>query len=374
MPFPIYGQRPTVLLTNDDGPPSVSSPNIFTFSKALQAAGFDVKVVVPTGQMSWVGKAYRIKETITLSYFYPIGPDGLQGETCDVSRPLKEGETAEWILLSGTPATCANIGLHHIYPGQIDLVISGPNHGRNSSTAFTLSSGTIGATLSAALSVPIPGPPGHPSSPSLHETHIPCIAVSYGPILGSAATHHTTPKTLALANDAAVEACQRLWGDWGREPEGGLVQVYSINVPLDEDVLAKDKRRFCWTTIRRNTYGSLFRSVDFRAEPQHHHELSSEQDAGPGATSEHHPALSDSETRALTPSHGPRAFRFAPDLTPITLAGPDSLPEGTDAWACAKGFVSITPIRAEYAGMREGGCGFASDGEGFITPGQFWAA
>lgn len=81
MPFPIYGQRPTVLLTvsvplepsfpnqpssravaamnslthqqNDDGPPSVSSPNIFTFSKALQAAGFDVKVVVPTGQMSW---------------------------------------------------------------------------------------------------------------------------------------------------------------------------------------------------------------------------------------------------------------------------------------------------------------------------------
>jgi hypothetical protein len=119
--------------------------------------------------------------------------------------------------------------------------------------------------------------------------------------------------------------------------------------------------------------GSLTHTFS-RAEPQHHHELSSEQDAGPGATSEHHPALSDSETRALTPSHGPRAFRFAPDLTPITLAGPDSLPEGTDAWACAKGFVSITPIRAEYAGMREGGCGFASDGEGFITPGQFWAA
>jgi hypothetical protein len=65
-----------------------------------------------------------------------------------------------------------------------------------------------------------------------------------------------------LANDAAVVACQRLWADWGREPESGLVQVYSINVPLDEEVLAKEKRKFCWTTVRRNTYGSLFRSVD----------------------------------------------------------------------------------------------------------------
>lgn len=26
-----------------------------------------------------------------------------------------------------TPATCANIGLHNLYPGEIDFVISGPN-------------------------------------------------------------------------------------------------------------------------------------------------------------------------------------------------------------------------------------------------------
>lgn len=160
--------------------------------------------------------------------------------------------------LISTTSSCSDNALLLLVADHTTLF----SDGRNSSTAFTLSSGTIGATLSAALSVPIPGPPGHPSSPSLHETHIPCIAVSYGPILGSAATHHTTPETLALANDAAVEACHRLWADWGREPEGGLVQVYSINVPLDEEVLAKDKRRFCWTTIRRNTYGSLFRTVD----------------------------------------------------------------------------------------------------------------
>lgn len=26
-----------------------------------------------------------------------------------------------------TPATCSNIALHNIYPGEIDLVLSGPN-------------------------------------------------------------------------------------------------------------------------------------------------------------------------------------------------------------------------------------------------------
>lgn len=29
------------------------------------------------------------------------GPDGLEGDICDTPRPLKEGEEAEWILLSG---------------------------------------------------------------------------------------------------------------------------------------------------------------------------------------------------------------------------------------------------------------------------------
>jgi tubulin--tyrosine ligase len=55
----------------------------------------------------------------------------------------------------GTPSTCANIGLHYI-AGEtpFDLVISGPNFGRNSSTVFTLGSGTIGGAMEAALVYP----------------------------------------------------------------------------------------------------------------------------------------------------------------------------------------------------------------------------
>jgi hypothetical protein len=48
-----------------------------------------------------VGKAYAISDIITVSYFYPLGPDGLTGDISEVSRPLKEGETMEWVLVSG---------------------------------------------------------------------------------------------------------------------------------------------------------------------------------------------------------------------------------------------------------------------------------
>jgi 5'/3'-nucleotidase SurE len=39
------------------------------------------------------------------------------------------------LKLSGTPATCVNIALNHIYKGiDFDLVIGGPNFGRNITT------------------------------------------------------------------------------------------------------------------------------------------------------------------------------------------------------------------------------------------------
>ncbi|KIJ30958.1 hypothetical protein M422DRAFT_186528 [Sphaerobolus stellatus SS14] len=69
-----------------------------------------------------IDKAYHIKETVRGRYYYPKHPDG-HGETSEVSRPLREGEVAEWILLDGTPATCANVALHNLYPDEIDLVV-----------------------------------------------------------------------------------------------------------------------------------------------------------------------------------------------------------------------------------------------------------
>ncbi|WVQ82228.1 5'/3'-nucleotidase SurE [Cryptococcus sp. DSM 104549] len=384
-PIQLYGDRPVVLLTNDDGPPGAASPNIYSFCKTLQTRlGWDVRVVIPNTQKSWVGKAYAINDIITASYFYPLEPDGLTGEVTDEPRPLKEGETMEWVLLSGTPASCANIGLHILYPGEIDLVISGPNYGRNSSTAFALSSGTIGAALSGALSVPIPGPSDRPS---LHTEHIPCIAVSYCVV-----TRPFTPRILELSANVAADVCKRLVDGWGEdeklpkadgERERGLVQIYSVNVPMVEDVLERGMP-VCWTKLWRNAYGNLFKATTLDktsydpgdvvahpdeptiSEPPRNADPST---AGPAAA----PPPSSSDPSEPPAPVWPRKFLFAPDKTHIMDPDMSLVPEGTDAWAFDKGYVSVTPLRAEYAGVEDGDWGFAGERDGKVVgPGSIW--
>lgn len=46
------------------------------------------------------------------------------GEISETPRPCKADELAEFVLLDGTPSTCANIGLYNLYPDAIDLVVS----------------------------------------------------------------------------------------------------------------------------------------------------------------------------------------------------------------------------------------------------------
>jgi broad specificity polyphosphatase/5'/3'-nucleotidase SurE len=124
--------------------------------------------------------------------------------------------------------------------------------GRNSSAAFALSSGTLGAALAATLSVPIPGPS---SASSLHSDHIPCIAISYGVV-----SRPVPPRALELANEVSADICQRLIDDWGHEDATGRsVQIYSLNVPLVTEQLEEDRRKVCWTNMWRNTYGQLFK-------------------------------------------------------------------------------------------------------------------
>ncbi|TYJ57020.1 5'/3'-nucleotidase SurE [Cryptococcus floricola] len=419
-PLPTYTDRPVVLLTNDDGPPCASSPNIFSFCKLLQSKlGWDVRVVIPDCQKSWVGKAYAISDVIAASYFYPLEPDGLHGDITTERRPLKEGETMEWVLLSGTPATCANVALHNIYPGEIDLVVSGPNHGRNSSTAFALSSGTLGAALAASLSIPIPGPS---SRPSLHETHIPSIAVSYGVV-----TRPVSARLLELATETAVDVCQRLFNSWGEDdgPGGkGLVPIYSVNVPLVEANLEEGARKVCFTDMWRNAYGGLFKVtqldpslswwsneskpkpgpqtklVSAAASTASLHTVQSDRkcqgqpqasssdnhlrskvsfDPGDHAASWDQRSTTNQPQNVEAPLHskssaaGPNAlptstnslktsaaddkqlkFHFAPNMKPLLFPDEKDVPEGTDAWAFAKGWTSVTPMRAEYACVAHG--------------------
>ncbi|KAJ7630963.1 survival protein sure-like phosphatase/nucleotidase [Roridomyces roridus] len=295
-----------VLLTNDDGPPSEWSPYLFGFYKHLLQLGYDVKVVIPSAQKSWVGNSFRITEVTAGHFYYPTEPDGLTGETSETARPLKAGEVAEWILLDGTPSTCANVALHNLYQ-DIDLVISGPNLGRNTSSAFALSSGTLGAALSASLS------------------NKRSIAVSYGTV------HRPTPTTyFEPAHLLACRIIQHLCDNWG-EDEGGLrgeVDLYNVNIPLVEGLLSEEGLQVHKTTMWRNTYGRLFKSV----------------------------AASVTQTGS---THGPLAFKFSPSMEGLIHPDESMVPVGSDGYAMFKGWASVTPLRAGFAEP-------ATNGEGGI--------
>ncbi|KAI5124642.1 hypothetical protein M0805_004251 [Coniferiporia weirii] len=344
-------ERPRVLLTNDDGPPGIDSPYIFGFAQHLaRDLGWDVKVVIPSSQKSWIGKAYHIKEITKGRYFYPRDPDGI-GETSALSRPLKidEGEFAEWILLDGTPATCANIALHNLYKDKIDLVISGPNFGRNSSAAFTLSSGTIGAALSSSLS------------------HCRSIALSYGTV-----QRPVPPGLFKPAHRLAGQIIQGLWFKWGMDTgstRNGEVDLYNVNIPMADTLLSDEGMRIVWTTIWRNAYGRLFKahaldsgSVDKAPDGGPDAQLSNDkgnlinqsEDSSTISTlaSSQVPTINMDALNmntALAANHAPElVFEFAPDMS--GLIGPRiAAPVGSDAWAIERGWASVTPLRASFA-------------------------
>ncbi|KAH0395526.1 sure-like protein, partial [Aureobasidium melanogenum] len=137
-----------ILVTNDDGPPSnESSPYILAFVRALEEAGHEVSVILPSEQRSWIGKAHIIGKDVQATYYWPETEE----HGSPKSQESKQGKP--WVLVNSTPATCSQLGLAHCFKDRkpIDLVVSGPNYGRNTTAIFALSSGTLGAALEAAV-------------------------------------------------------------------------------------------------------------------------------------------------------------------------------------------------------------------------------
>ncbi|RUS31180.1 sure-like protein [Jimgerdemannia flammicorona] len=277
---PIFLDRPLrVLITNDDGPPGEESPFIEQFVEALEAIGWDVSVCIPDSQKSWLSKSFLIKDHVHTSFFHR--------DTNTISKTRRAA--SDWTLLSGTPATCVNIGLHHIFKNtQFDLVIAGPNFGSNSSTTYTLSSGTIGAALDAALC----------SKKS--------IALSF-------AFYSSDFKYSAIKNacNMAIDVIVYLWKT-NKWPENGL---FNVNVPVVEGACPVKM-----TQIHRNFYGSLFKRVVEGDNEQNGKKILMDGDD----------AEYEVRTHVETGDHQV-SYRFAPDVT--SLLDPGNLPEGTDAWA-----------------------------------------
>jgi len=336
--------------------------------------GWDVQVVIPSSQKSWIGKAFHIRDTIKGRYFYPREPDG-QGEISNRSRPLKPGEVGEWILLDGTPATCANISLHNLFPGEVDLVISGPNYGRNTSAAFALSSGTLGAALSTALS------------------KVRAIALSYGNF-----QYPTPPEFLDPANALSVRIFDSLWNDWGRDDDPahskaitiedleedvhktlalkqarglreGEVDLYAVNIPMVPSLVKPEGLQIVWTRLWRNAYGRLFESQPTLRPKEHapHPEIQTKAEDP-----------SEVKSTAENEADDRLVFTFNPDFKDLIHPELSTLPIGTDAWAIHNDLVSVTPLRASFAEPGAGSMGLGSEwqenplGGPWARGGRYW--
>ncbi|GAA5995009.1 5'/3'-nucleotidase SurE [Rhodotorula paludigena] len=338
MAAPTGARKLRILLTNDDGPPSGPgghSPFIYPFARQLAAQlDADVRVVVPASQRSWVGKAYHIAEKTTGVYYYPAGEDGTEGESHELPRERRDGEM-EWILLKGTPATCASIALHNLFaPDSFDLVISGPNFGRNTSTAFALSSGTLGAAMAASLS------------------GAKAIALSWALMDG----YKPPPKEFVdAASKASCDVVKRLTElGWGSGDE--QVDVYSVNVPLLPEIVSAPEVR--WTSMARTNYGRLFKSTP------HPDSAASQNKGGPAAVAEPQDAAAaassssaaeagdaqGSELLGVKDEHKSEKlhFVFAPDISALVSPKMEDLVEGTDKHAIHTGAISVTPIRSAF--------------------------
>lgn len=172
----------------------------------LQRAGHLVSVAIPAASRSWIGKAHLIEASLTA---HSVHPDSFRDDgTWDES--YESNAENEWVVIeNGTPASCTQLGLYNLFTDRpaVDLVISGPNHGRNASTIYNLSSGTVGGALEAVF----------------------CskrgIAISFG---------SKDPQPMDIIEAAArlaVRTVDHLWRNWDER-----VELYNINVPMRIDV------------------------------------------------------------------------------------------------------------------------------------------
>lgn len=121
--------KPLILVANDDG---ITSRGIKHLVDVMKELG-DVLVVAPDGPQSGMGHAITVGDTLRLTESNIF--EGVRAFEC-----------------SGTPADCVKMARHFVLKGerQPDIVVSGVNHGSNTSISV-LYSGTMSAAIEGAI-------------------------------------------------------------------------------------------------------------------------------------------------------------------------------------------------------------------------------
>jgi len=208
-------------------------------------------------------------------------------------------------------------------PEPFDLVLSGPNYGRNTGTAFSLSSGTIGAALAGSLSgvKAISLSYGHfqvltDEMKAAKEKYKSSTETSSSSNDSTTAPTPTTSEVVTIAHKLSCRIIEKLYKEW----ENG-VGVYTVNVPLS--YILKEEVVY-WTTVWSNGYGQLFKAAD--------------PNSSKGVKGTYLPPTAPEPAQQL---------RFGPNMNSMLQS--NNAPEGTDIWAIMKGYVSVSRLEGRYA-------------------------
>lgn len=120
-------EQKLILVTNDD---SVSASGIHALVEVASKFG-KVVVVAPDKPQSGMGHAITINQPLRLNSIKLFGE--IEAYSC-----------------SGTPVDCVKLAIYEVLKKKPDLILSGINHGENSSTNV-LYSGTMSAAIEGAM-------------------------------------------------------------------------------------------------------------------------------------------------------------------------------------------------------------------------------
>ena len=129
-PLDAPADRPLVLISNDDG---IDAAGIAALAAGLDGLG-TLAVVAPFQEQSAVGHAITVRDPMRV-HGWPFEVEGGGVWACAVT---------------GTPADCVKIAVQRLLPRPPDLVVSGINHGPNTSVN-ALYSGTVSAATEACI-------------------------------------------------------------------------------------------------------------------------------------------------------------------------------------------------------------------------------
>jgi 5'-nucleotidase len=123
------GKKPLIFITNDDG---YQAKGLQTLIQSVAGLG-EIVVVAPDGPRSGMSNAITSIMPIRANLVEENAAKDLKIYSC-----------------TGTPVDCVKLGISEIIGREPDLVLSGVNHGSNSSICV-LYSGTMGATIEGCI-------------------------------------------------------------------------------------------------------------------------------------------------------------------------------------------------------------------------------